>query len=143
MTLHRYLGFKRRIVILFHVLCHIFPPPSVYGSLTCTLLPYPFRGVLYFFRLYWGSWGALLGAERLGTTAFPFGAGVPGQSERGIEWMKEVKPTVFYLSYVLQALLSQVFDRINCRDDIRRCNRSDRLACCRTVDEWLCPSFSL
>jgi phenylacetate-CoA ligase len=49
-----------------------------------------------FFSLYWGSWGALLGAERLGATAFPFGAGVPGQSERGIEWMKEVRPTVFY-----------------------------------------------
>ena len=49
-----------------------------------------------FFSLYWGSWGALAGAERLGATAFPFGAGVPGQSERGLEWMKEVKPTVFY-----------------------------------------------
>jgi phenylacetate-CoA ligase len=49
-----------------------------------------------FFSLYWGSWGALLGAERLGATAFPFGAGVPGQSERGLEWIKEVKPTVFY-----------------------------------------------
>ena len=49
-----------------------------------------------FFSLYWGSWGALLGTERLGATAFPFGAGVPGQSERGLEWMKEVKPTVFY-----------------------------------------------
>ncbi len=49
-----------------------------------------------FFSLYWGSWGALLGAERLGATAFPFGAGVPGQSARAIEWMAEVKPTVFY-----------------------------------------------
>jgi len=49
-----------------------------------------------FFSLYWGSWGALAGAERLGATAFPFGAGVPGQSERGLEWMKEVRPTVFY-----------------------------------------------
>jgi phenylacetate-CoA ligase len=49
-----------------------------------------------FFSLYWGSWGALLGTERLGATAFPFGAGVPGQSERGLEWMKEVRPTVFY-----------------------------------------------
>jgi phenylacetate-CoA ligase len=49
-----------------------------------------------FFSLYWGSWGALAGTERLGATAFPFGAGVPGQSERGLEWMKEVKPTVFY-----------------------------------------------
>ena len=49
-----------------------------------------------FFSLYWGSWGALAGAERLGATAFPFGAGVAGQSERAIEWMAEVQPTVFY-----------------------------------------------
>jgi len=49
-----------------------------------------------FFSLYWGSWGALLGTERLGATAFPFGAGVPGQSDRSLEWMKEVRPTVFY-----------------------------------------------
>lgn len=49
-----------------------------------------------FFSLYWGSWGALLGTERLGATAFPFGAGVPGQTERALEWLKEIKPTVFY-----------------------------------------------
>ena len=49
-----------------------------------------------FFSLYWGSWGALLGAERLGAVAFPFGAGVAGQTDRAVEWMKEVKPTVFY-----------------------------------------------
>ncbi|OGP72251.1 MAG: phenylacetate--CoA ligase [Deltaproteobacteria bacterium RBG_16_50_11] len=49
-----------------------------------------------FFSLYWGSWGALLGVERLGAVAFPFGAGVPGQTDRAIEWMKEVKPTIFY-----------------------------------------------
>ena len=49
-----------------------------------------------FFSLYWGSWGTMLGTERLGATAFPFGAGVPGQSERAIEWMVNVKPTVFY-----------------------------------------------
>jgi len=49
-----------------------------------------------FFSLYWGSWGALIGTERLGATAFPFGAGVPGQTERALDWMKEVKPTVFY-----------------------------------------------
>ena len=49
-----------------------------------------------FFSLYWGSWGALAGAERLGAIAFPFGAGVPGQTDRAIEWMAEVKPTVFY-----------------------------------------------
>ena len=49
-----------------------------------------------FFSLYWGSWGALAGAERLGATAFPFGAGVAGQSDRALEWMNEVRPTVFY-----------------------------------------------
>lgn len=49
-----------------------------------------------FFSLYWGSWGALAGCERLGATAFPFGAGVAGQSDRSLEWMKEVRPTVFY-----------------------------------------------
>jgi phenylacetate-CoA ligase len=49
-----------------------------------------------FFSLYMGSWGALLGTERLGATAFPFGAGVPGMTERALEWMADVKPTVFY-----------------------------------------------
>lgn len=49
-----------------------------------------------FFSLYWGSWGALVGVERLGAVAFPFGAGVPGQTDRAIEWIKEVKPTIFY-----------------------------------------------
>ena len=49
-----------------------------------------------FFSLYWGSWGVLAGSERLGATAFPFGAGVAGQSDRALEWMKEVRPTVFY-----------------------------------------------
>jgi len=48
------------------------------------------------FSLYWGSWGALLGTERLGAGAFPFGAGVSGQTQRAIEWIKMVKPTVFY-----------------------------------------------
>ncbi|MDZ7698774.1 MAG: phenylacetate--CoA ligase family protein [Deltaproteobacteria bacterium] len=49
-----------------------------------------------FFSLYMGSWGALAGVDRLGATAFPFGAGVPGQTERAIEWMTEIRPTVFY-----------------------------------------------
>jgi phenylacetate-CoA ligase len=48
------------------------------------------------FSLYAGSWGALVGTERLGAAAFPFGAGVPGQSLRGIEWMRQMQPSVFY-----------------------------------------------
>ncbi|MEH7382858.1 AMP-binding protein [Bacillus sp. JJ1533] len=46
--------------------------------------------------LYIGSWGALIGAERLGAQTFPFGAGQAGQTEKAVSWLKEVKPTVFY-----------------------------------------------
>ncbi len=38
----------------------------------------------------------MVGAERLGAICFPFGAGVPGQTERGINWILETKPTIFY-----------------------------------------------
>lgn len=46
--------------------------------------------------LYWGSWGAYIGAERLGARVFPFGAGVAGQSLRTIHWMRQMGVTVFY-----------------------------------------------
>ena len=49
-----------------------------------------------FFSLYMGSWGALIGAERLGARVFPFGAGVPGQTARAVNWMLQMRPTVFY-----------------------------------------------
>ncbi|MFQ5426884.1 MAG: phenylacetate--CoA ligase family protein, partial [Gaiellales bacterium] len=49
-----------------------------------------------FFSLYLGSWGALIGAEALGARAFPFGAGVPGQTERALEYLDLIKPTAFY-----------------------------------------------
>ena len=49
-----------------------------------------------FFSLYMGSWGALIGAERLGARCFPFGAGVPGQTERAVTWMASMQPTCFY-----------------------------------------------
>ena len=48
------------------------------------------------FSLYVGSWGALVGAERLGATCFPFGGGAPGQTERAAEWAAMVKPTALY-----------------------------------------------
>ena len=55
------------------------------------------------FSLYVGSWGALVGAERLGATSFPFGGGAPGQTERAAEWAAMVKPTALYAtpSYAL------------------------------------------
>ena len=48
------------------------------------------------FSLYVGSWGALVGAERLGASCFPFGSGAPGQTERAVEWSSMVKPSVLY-----------------------------------------------
>lgn len=49
-----------------------------------------------FFGLYWGGWGALIGSERLGATCFPFGAGVPGQSQQAVDWLAQMRPTAFY-----------------------------------------------
>ena len=49
-----------------------------------------------FFGLYLGGWGALIGAERLGATCFPFGAGVPGQTAQAVEWLAEMRPEAFY-----------------------------------------------
>jgi phenylacetate-CoA ligase len=43
-----------------------------------------------------GSWGALAGVERLGATAFPFGAGVQGQTLMAVQWARQMKPTAFY-----------------------------------------------
>jgi len=56
-----------------------------------------------FFSLYMGSWGTLIGTERLGARAFPFGAGAPGQTRRAVLWLREMRPTVFYAtpSYAL------------------------------------------
>jgi phenylacetate-CoA ligase len=49
-----------------------------------------------YFSLYLGSWGALAGAEALGAGVLPFGAGVPGQTERALELIDAVRPTAFY-----------------------------------------------
>jgi phenylacetate-CoA ligase len=49
-----------------------------------------------FFSLYMGSWGTLIGAERLGAVSFPFGAGVPGQTLMALSWIKEIRPSAFY-----------------------------------------------
>jgi phenylacetate-CoA ligase len=49
-----------------------------------------------FFSLYMGSWGAFVGAERLGASVFPLGAGVPGHTQRAVNWMAQMRPTVFY-----------------------------------------------
>ncbi|HSE92271.1 MAG TPA: AMP-binding protein [Methylomirabilota bacterium] len=52
--------------------------------------------VCSFFSLYLGSWGALVGGERLGAAMFPFGAGVAGQTLMGVGWARDLRPTAFY-----------------------------------------------
>jgi len=49
-----------------------------------------------FFSLYIGSWGALVGGERLRATCFPFGAGLPGHTEMAVRWLRETHPSAFY-----------------------------------------------
>jgi phenylacetate-CoA ligase len=48
------------------------------------------------FSLYVGSWGTLAGVERLGATAFPFGAGVPGMTLQAVSWLRQMRPSAFY-----------------------------------------------
>jgi phenylacetate-CoA ligase len=60
------------------------------------------------FSLYIGSWGALVGAERLGATCFPFGGGAPGQTERAAEWAAMVKPTALYATPSYALYLAEV-----------------------------------
>ena len=48
------------------------------------------------FSLYMGSWGTLIGSERLHARSFPFGAGVSGMSTRAVQWMRRTRPAAFY-----------------------------------------------
>jgi phenylacetate-CoA ligase len=48
------------------------------------------------FSLYMGSWGTLLGSERLRCKSFPFGAGAPGMTARAAMWLANFKPQAFY-----------------------------------------------
>ena len=60
------------------------------------------------FSLYIGSWGALVGAERLGATCFPFGSGAPGQTERAAEWAAMIKPAALYATPSYALYLAQI-----------------------------------
>ena len=60
------------------------------------------------FSLYMGSWGALIGAERLRARSFPFGAGVAGMTARCAQWLNLLKPTAFYGTPTYALHLAQV-----------------------------------
>ena len=70
------------------------------------------------FSLYMGSWGTLLGAERLRAKCFPFGAGAPGMTARAAMWMNLVKPAAFYStpSYALHLAEVAAGEGLNPRD---------------------------
>ena len=70
------------------------------------------------FSLYMGSWGTLIGAERLRATTFPFGAGATGMTARAAMWMQLTKPKAFYgtPSYALHLAETAVAEGIEPRD---------------------------
>lgn len=70
------------------------------------------------FSLYMGSWGTLIGSERLRAKSFPFGAGAPGMTARAALWLNLIKPTAFYgtPSYALHLAETAIDERLNPRD---------------------------
>ncbi|MFQ5765743.1 MAG: phenylacetate--CoA ligase family protein, partial [Rhodospirillales bacterium] len=70
------------------------------------------------FSLYLGSWGTLIGAERLGAKCFPFGAGATGMTARAAMWMALTRPKAFYgtPSYALHLAEVAAADGIEPRD---------------------------
>lgn len=58
------------------------------------------------FSYYAGSWGVLLGAERLDLTVVPAGAGTPGMTQSAVRAAKNLKPDIIYgtPSYILHFL---------------------------------------
>lgn len=74
------------------------------------------------FSLYMGSWGSMLGAERLGARVFPFGAGAPGMTSRAVMWLASMKPRGFYStpSYALHLAETARAEGVDPRDfDLR------------------------
>ncbi len=70
------------------------------------------------FSLYMGSWGTLIGAERLRAKTFPFGAGATGMTARAAMWMQLTKPKAFYgtPSYALHLAETAVAEGIEPSD---------------------------
>jgi len=70
------------------------------------------------FSLYMGSWGSMLGAERLGARVFPFGAGAPGMTSRAVMWLASIQPRGFYStpSYALHLAETARAEGVDPRD---------------------------
>jgi phenylacetate-CoA ligase len=70
------------------------------------------------FSLYMGSWGTLIGAERLRAKTFPFGAGAAGMTARAAMWLQLTKPKAFYgtPSYALHLAETALAEGIEPKD---------------------------
>ena len=82
------------------------------GLYTCGVRPGDVVQLATVFSLFMGGWGALLGVERLGATAFPLGA---GETERQIDLMYRIGSTVLittptYALHMLETARSFGYD---------------------------------
>ncbi|MEE8351055.1 MAG: hypothetical protein V3R37_02530, partial [Rhodospirillales bacterium] len=70
------------------------------------------------FSLYMGSWGTLIGSERLRAKTFPFGAGATGMTARAALWMQLTRPKAFYgtPSYALHLAETAIAEGIEPKD---------------------------
>lgn len=82
------------------------------GLYTCGVRPGDIVQLATVFSLFMGGWGALLGVERLGATAFPLGA---GETERQLDLMHRIGATVLittptYALHMLETARSLGYD---------------------------------
>ena len=84
------------------------------GLYTCGVRPGDVVQLATVFSLFMGGWGALLGVERLGATAFPLGA---GETERQLELMHRIGSTVLittptYALHMLETARALGYDTV-------------------------------
>jgi phenylacetate-CoA ligase len=84
------------------------------GLYTCGVRPGDVVQLATVFSLFMGGWGALLGVERLGATAFPLGA---GETERQLDLMYRIGATVLittptYALHMLETARSLGYDTV-------------------------------
>ena len=126
----RYLGCEAADVIRVHGSSGTSGKPTLYafsrgdwdyiadvmaqGLYTCGVRPGDVVQLATVFSLFMGGWGALLGVERLGATAFPLGA---GETERQLELMYRIGSTVLittptYALHMLETARALGYDTV-------------------------------
>jgi phenylacetate-CoA ligase len=126
----RYVGCEARDIIRVHGSSGTSGKPTLYafsrgdwdyiadvmgqGLYTCGVRPGDIVQLATVFSLFMGGWGALLGVERLGATAFPLGA---GETERQLDLMYRIGATVLittptYALHMLETARSLGYDTV-------------------------------